>query len=42
MGQHDLNVADGYIQVPYRPGLGVELVKEMLQANLAQGEPYWN
>lgn len=42
MGQHDLNVVDGYIQVPARPGQGVELVEEVLQANLAQGEPYWN
>ena len=42
MGQHDLNVVDGYIQVPDRPGQGVELVEEVLQANLAQGEPYWN
>jgi len=42
MGQHDLNIADGYIQVPDRPGLGVELVEEVLKANLAQGEPYWN
>ena len=40
MEQHDLNVVDGYIQVPDRPGQGVELVEEVLQANLAQGEPY--
>ena len=42
VGQHDLNVVDGYIQVPARAGQGVELVEEVLHANLAQGEPYWN
>ena len=40
MGQHALNVADGYIQVPDRSRLGVELVEEVLKANLAPGEPY--
>ena len=42
MGVHDLNVADGYIEVPNRPGLGIDLVEEVLKANLAEGEPYWD
>ena len=41
MGVHPLNVADGHIPVPDRPGLGVELVEEVLKANRAEGEPYW-
>jgi L-alanine-DL-glutamate epimerase-like enolase superfamily enzyme len=42
MGVHDLQVADGHIAVPDRPGLGVELVEEVLRANLEEGEPYWD
>ncbi|MFT5090201.1 MAG: L-alanine-DL-glutamate epimerase-like enolase superfamily enzyme [Planctomycetota bacterium] len=42
MGVHDLEVADGHIAVPDRPGLGVELVEEVLKENLAEGEPYWD
>lgn len=41
MGVHDLQVSDGHIAVPDRPGLGVELVEEVLKAHLAAGEPYW-
>ena len=42
MSAHDLKVKDGYIEVPDRPGLGVELVEDVLKANLAEGEPYWD
>ena len=42
MGVHELEIADGHIKVPDRPGLGVELVEEVLRANLAEEEPYWD
>jgi L-alanine-DL-glutamate epimerase-like enolase superfamily enzyme len=35
-------VADGYIAVPRKPGLGVELNPEVVKANLAEGEKYWD
>jgi L-alanine-DL-glutamate epimerase-like enolase superfamily enzyme len=41
MGVHELEISGGHIKVPDRPGLGVELVEEVLRANLAEGEPYW-
>ena len=41
MGVHDLKVSDGHIEVPDRPGLGVELIEEVLEANREEGEPYW-
>ena len=34
-------VKDGHIAVPSKPGLGIELNKEVVKANLAQGEKYW-
>jgi L-alanine-DL-glutamate epimerase-like enolase superfamily enzyme len=34
-------VQEGRIQVPTKPGLGVELNKEVVKANLARGEKYW-
>ena len=42
MGVHELEISGGFIKVPDRPGLGIELVEEVLRANLAEGEPYWN
>jgi L-alanine-DL-glutamate epimerase-like enolase superfamily enzyme len=34
-------VKDGHIAVPSKPGLGVELNKDVVKANLAAGEKYW-
>ena len=34
-------VAQGYIKVPQKPGLGVELNVDVVKANLAAGERYW-
>jgi len=35
-------VAQGYIAVPRKPGLGVELNPDVVKANLAAGERYWD
>jgi L-alanine-DL-glutamate epimerase-like enolase superfamily enzyme len=35
-------VAQGYIAVPQKPGLGVELNPDVVKANLAEGERYWD
>jgi L-alanine-DL-glutamate epimerase-like enolase superfamily enzyme len=35
-------VAQGYIAVPQKPGLGVELNPDVVKANLAEGEKYWD
>ena len=35
-------VAQGYIAVPRRPGLGVELNPDVVKGNLAEGEKYWD
>ncbi|HXM44560.1 MAG TPA: mandelate racemase/muconate lactonizing enzyme family protein [Bryobacteraceae bacterium] len=35
-------VAEGYIAVPRKPGLGVELNPDVVKANLAEGEKYWD
>jgi L-alanine-DL-glutamate epimerase-like enolase superfamily enzyme len=35
-------VKDGHIAVPDRPGLGIELNREVVKANLAKGEKYWD
>jgi L-alanine-DL-glutamate epimerase-like enolase superfamily enzyme len=34
-------VKDGHIAVPSKPGLGIELNKDVVKANLAAGERYW-
>jgi len=34
-------VQDGHITVPSKPGLGIELNKDVVKANLARGEQYW-
>jgi L-alanine-DL-glutamate epimerase-like enolase superfamily enzyme len=34
-------VKDGHIGVPTKPGLGIELNKDVVKANLAHGEKYW-
>jgi len=34
-------VAQGYIAVPQKPGLGVDLNADVVKANLAAGERYW-
>ena len=35
-------VAQGYINLPPKPGLGVDLNPEVVKANLAEGEKYWD
>ncbi|MFN7994953.1 MAG: mandelate racemase/muconate lactonizing enzyme family protein [Bryobacteraceae bacterium] len=35
-------VSQGYIAVPQKPGLGIELNPDVVKANLAQGEKYWS
>jgi L-alanine-DL-glutamate epimerase-like enolase superfamily enzyme len=35
-------VKDGHIAVPTKAGLGIELNKEVVKANLARGEKYWD
>jgi L-alanine-DL-glutamate epimerase-like enolase superfamily enzyme len=35
-------VKDGHIAVPTKPGLGIELNQEVVKANLARGEKYWD
>ncbi len=35
-------VAEGHIAVPQKPGLGVELNPDVVRANLAEGEKYWD
>lgn len=35
-------VKDGFIEVPGKPGLGIELNKDVVKANLARGEKYWD
>jgi L-alanine-DL-glutamate epimerase-like enolase superfamily enzyme len=35
-------VKDGHFAVPTKPGLGIELNKEVVKANLARGEKYWD
>ncbi len=35
-------VKDGHIDVPTKPGLGVELNREVVKSNLARGEKYWD
>jgi L-alanine-DL-glutamate epimerase-like enolase superfamily enzyme len=34
-------IRDGFVQLTDRPGLGLELNPEVVQAHLAQGESYW-
>ena len=40
-GLDDYDIVDGKIAVPDGPGLGVELVTEVLRAELKEGEPFW-
>jgi galactonate dehydratase len=42
MGTDELDVKDGLLAVPTGPGLGIELVPEVLRAELKEGEPYWD
>jgi L-alanine-DL-glutamate epimerase-like enolase superfamily enzyme len=34
-------VVEGHIAVPQKPGLGIELNPDVVKANLAEGEKYW-
>ncbi|MBI4531377.1 MAG: hypothetical protein HY709_07620 [Candidatus Latescibacteria bacterium] len=42
MGGVDFDVKQGRLAVPTGPGLGIELVPEVLRAELKAGEPYWD
>ena len=35
-------VAEGQVAVPRKPGLGIELNADVVKANLAEGEKYWD
>ncbi|HWB99004.1 MAG TPA: mandelate racemase/muconate lactonizing enzyme family protein [Bryobacteraceae bacterium] len=35
-------VQEGHITVPDKPGLGIELNRDVVKANLAKGEKYWD
>jgi L-alanine-DL-glutamate epimerase-like enolase superfamily enzyme len=41
MVEEPIQVVNGQIIVPDRPGLGITLIPEVLHANLEEGEPYW-
>ncbi len=41
-GLDGFDIVDGKIAVPDGPGLGIELVDEVLRAELKEGEPYWD
>ena len=41
-GLDGFDFVDGKIAVPDGPGLGIELVPEVLHAELKDGEPYWD
>ena len=41
-GLDDFDFVDGKIAVPDGPGLGIELVDEVLRAELKEGEPFWD
>ena len=40
-GLDGFDIVDGKIAVPDGPGLGIELVPEVLRAELPEGEPFW-
>ncbi len=40
-GLDGFDMVDGKIAVPDGPGLGIELVTEVLRAELKEGEPFW-
>ena len=42
MGGEKLSVVNGRLPVPIKPGLGVDLVPEVLREQLMDGEPYWD
>lgn len=41
-GLDGFDLVDGKMGVPDRPGLGIELVPEVLRAELKKGEPFWD
>ncbi len=38
----EVQIVDGQLAVPHRPGLGVTLIPEMLRKYRVEGEPYWD
>ena len=41
-GLDGFDFVDGKLAVPNGPGLGIELVSEVLRAEVKEGEPYWD
>jgi len=41
-GLDGFDLVDGMLAVPAGPGLGIELIPEVLRAELAAGEPFWD
>ena len=41
-GLDGFDLTDGMLAVPAGPGLGIELIPEVLRAELAAGEPFWD
>jgi galactonate dehydratase len=41
-GMDGFDMKEGKLAVPTGPGLGIELVPEVLRAELKEGEPYWD
>ena len=41
-GLDGFDVVNGMLAVPEGPGLGIDLVPEVLLAELAEGEPFWD
>lgn len=42
MNADEMQVANGKLKVPDKPGLGITLVDEVLRGNLWEGEVYWD
>ena len=41
-GLDSYDFEDGKIAVPTGPGLGIELVEDVLRRELKEGEPFWD
>jgi len=42
MAEEKVEVVNGKLKVPTKPGLGITLIPEVLRENLMDGEPYWD
>lgn len=41
-GLEGFDLENGMLAVPEGPGLGIELVPEVLRSELKEGEPFWD